>query len=130
MDEGGLFTADECAGTVTEFDVEIEVGAEDVLAEEAVFAGLTDSDLQAVDSQRVLSADVNQTLGGADAETADSHSFDDGVRVTFEDGTIHERTRVTLVGVADHIFLVSLVGTAEAPLHTGGEASATTTAEA
>ena len=65
--------------------------------------------------------------GGADAETADSHSFDDGVRVAFEDGTIHERTWVTLVGVTDHILLVSFVGTAEAPLQTSGEAGAATT---
>ena len=49
VDQSGFLTADECAGAVAKLDVEIEARAEDVLAEQAVFAGLRDGDLQAVD---------------------------------------------------------------------------------
>ena len=129
MDQGGFLTADKRAGAVAEDDVEIEVRAEDVLAEEAVLTGLVDSDLQAVDGQRVLSADIDQTDGGADTETADGHSLDDGVRVAFQDGTIHESAGVTLVSVADDVFLVGSVLGAELPFQTSGEASTATAAE-
>ena len=100
------------------------------LTEEAVLAGLADGDFQTVDSQRILGTDVDETLGGADGVAADGHSLDDAVGVTLEDGTIHEGTGVTLVGVADDVLLVGLVLGAEAPFHTGGEAGAATAAEA
>ena len=130
MDQSGLFTADESAGTVAELDIEIEARAEDVLTEQAVFTSLGDGDLQTVDSQRVFSTDVNQTVGGADGIAADGHSLDDAVRVTFHDGTVHERTRVTFVSVADDVHLIALVLGAETPFHAGGETSTATAAEA
>ena len=51
------------------------------------------------------------------------------MRVTFQDGTIHECTRVTLVGITDDVFLIGSVLGAEFPFQTGGETSAATTAE-
>ena len=130
MDQSGLFTADESTGTVAELDVKIEARAEDVFTEQAIFASLSDGDLQTVDSQRVFSTDINQTVGSTDGIAADGHSLDDAVRVTFHDGTVHERTRVAFVGVADDVHLIALVLCAEAPFHAGGETSAATATEA
>ena len=130
VDKGGLFAADESTGTVAELDIEVEAAAEDVLAEEAVFAGLLDGDLEAVDGEGIFGTDVDETLGGADGVAADGHSFDDAVGVTLEDGAVHEGAGVTLVGVADDVFLVGLVFGAEAPFDAGGEACAATAAEA
>ena len=130
VDEGGFLAADEGAGTVAELDVEVKAAAEDVLAEEAVLAGLVDGDLQAVDGEGVLGTNVNQTLGGTDGVAADGHGLDDAVGVALEDGTVHEGTGVALVGVADNVLLVSAVLGAEFPLQAGGEAGAATAAEA
>ncbi len=77
-------------------------------------------------SQGILGTDVDQTLVGVDAVTADGHGLDHRVGVTLHDGAVHECTGVALVGIADHILLVGFIATGKAPLHTGGEASATT----
>ena len=69
-------------------------------------------------------------MGGADGVAADGHGLDDAVRVAFHDGTVHERTRVAFVGVADDVHLIALVLGAEAPFHAGREASAAATAKA
>ena len=82
-----------------------------------------------MDGQRIFSADIDQTDGGADTEAADGHSLDDGVRVAFQDGTIHECAGVALVSITDDVFLVGSVLGAELPLQTGGEAGAATAAK-
>ncbi len=129
VDQSSLLTADESAGTVAELDVEVEAAAEDVLAKQTVLAGLVDSDLKTLDSQRVLGTDVDQTLAGADSVAADGHSLDDAVGVALKDRTVHKCTRVALVGVADDVLLVSLVLGAELPFQTGGEAGTATAAQ-
>ena len=50
--------------------------------------------------------------------------------IALEHGAIHERAGVALVGVADHVLDVGLVGGAERPLTAGGESAAATTAQA
>ena len=81
MDEGCLFSADECSGTVADLYVEVESGSEDVLAQETIFPGLLQGDLEPVDGERILSPDIDKAVVRADAETADGHGFEDGVRV-------------------------------------------------
>ena len=129
MDQSGLLTADECTSTVADLNIKVKVSSQDLLAKQTVLASLLDSDLQAVNSQGILSTDVNQTLVGVDAVTADGHSLNHRVGVTLHDGTVHESTGVALVSIADHVLLVGFIATGKAPLHTGGEASATTTTQ-
>ena len=59
VDQGRLFAADERAGAQPDLDVEGEVGSEDVLAEQAVLAGVLDRLLQPLDRQRILGPDVD-----------------------------------------------------------------------
>ncbi len=125
----GLLTANECACTEAELEVEVEACTEDVLAQQAVFTSLTDSDLKTMDSDGVLSTNVDVTLGCADSIACDSHSFDNSMGVTFEDGTVHECTGVAFVSVTADILLVCCVSCCEAPLETGGESAAATTAK-
>ena len=129
MDQSGLLTADKCTGTVADLDIEVKVSTENLLAEQTIFTSLLDGNLQAVNSERILSTDVNQTLVGVDAVTADGHCLNHRVGVTLHDGTVHECTGVALVSIADHVLLVGFIATGKAPLHTGGEASATTTTQ-
>jgi sorbitol-specific phosphotransferase system component IIA len=39
---------------------------------------------------------------GAEGVGADDHALNDRMWIAFDDGTVHERARVSLVGVADH----------------------------
>ena len=129
MDEGCLFSADECSSTVADLYVEVESGSEDILAQETIFPGLLQGDLEPVDGEWILSPDIDKTVVRADAVTADGHGFEDGVRVAFHDGTVHESSRVSFVGVADDIFRVILICAAEFPFLSGREACASATAK-
>ena len=107
LQQGRLLAADEGAGAEADLDVEVEAGAEDVLAEEAVFAGLLDGDLEALDGEGILGADVDEALVGADGVAADGHGLEDGVGVALDRGAVHVGARVALVGVADDVLLVA-----------------------
>ena len=61
-----LLAADEGAGAPVHLDVEVEAGAEDVLAEQAVLLGLLDGERQVLHRQGILLADVDVALVGAD----------------------------------------------------------------
>ena len=104
----GLLAADESAGAQTEVDIEVKAGAEDVLAQQSVFPGLLDGDLETVNGDGVLGPDVDVALVGADGVAGDGHSLQHHVGVAFQNGTVHERAGVALVGVAADILLVGL----------------------
>ena len=51
------------------------------------------------------------------------------MRVALQDRTVHERTGVTLIGVADHILLVGIIAAGNLPLQTGGKAGTATSSQ-
>ena len=103
-DQGGFFTADKRAGAHAHFQVEGEVGAEDILAQQAKLAGLLDGDIERLDRQRIFRAAVDVALACADRVGGDDHAFDHGMRIAFQHAAVHERARVAFIGVADHVF--------------------------
>ena len=127
--QSGFLAADERAGAETKLHVKIEAGAENIFAEQTVFTRLVDGNLQTLNRDRILCTDINTTLGSADRVAGDRHGFDQGVRVAFEDGTVHESTGVAFVGVAANILLISLVACREFPLQAGREARTASAAE-
>ena len=50
--------------------------------------------------------------------------------VAFQNATVHERTRVTFVSVANYIFFIAYRFSSKLPLHASGEATAATTTQA
>ena len=56
--QGSFLAAHESAGAQTDVDVKVEISAEDVVAQQAVFMGLLDGLLQALNGDGVLSAFV------------------------------------------------------------------------
>jgi hypothetical protein len=82
----------------------LEAAAQDVVAEQAVASWPVDRDPQPLDRERVLRPDVDVCLGRADRVGGEGHAFDEAVRVAFDDGAVHERAGVALVGVADRYF--------------------------
>ena len=129
MDQGRLLTAHKRSRTVAYLNIEIESRAEDVIPEQTVVAGLLHGYLETLHRQRVLGADVYQTLGGTDTITADGHGLDDRVGVALQDGAVHERSGIALVSVAHHVFLRTGTLRGNLPLQTGGESSAASSSQ-
>ena len=78
-------------------EVEAEVGAQDVVAQQAHLLRLGDGRFQAGDRQRVLCADIDIALVAAGSHGGDEHSLDDGVGVALHDGAVHKGAWVAFV---------------------------------
>ncbi len=130
MDQGGFFTADERAGAEANVDLEAEIAAQNVFAQQTCRAGLGQGGFQTVDRQRIFRADVDIPLAGADGVSGQTHAFDDAVRIAFHDRAIHERARVAFIGVADNKFLRAGIAFREGPFLPGGETCAAAAAQA
>ena len=128
--ERSLFTADEGARAHADLEVEVEARAHDVVAQQAVLARLVEREVEALDGQRVLGAHVDVALMRADRVGADDHALDEAVGIAFEHRAVHERARVALVTVAEHVLHVAGRVVGELPLHAGREAGAAAAAQA
>ena len=106
------------------------VGAHDGLAQDAGRIRVVDGVLDVVTCERVLVADIEHALFGADGERTDDHALDDGMRAAFHRRAVHERTGVTLVAVADNVLGEDVVAGGRAPFAPGGEAGAALAAQA
>ena len=84
---------------------------------------LLDRQPQVLNSKWVLRPDVYVAFCRADRVRAYDHPFEDRVGIAFADTAVHERSRVTLVRVADQVFRRPFRAAAEAPLHAGRESS-------
>ena len=128
--EGGFFTAHEGAGALLDLQMEAEVRAENVVADEAEGFGFGKGDAEALDGKRIFGAHVHVAFGGSGGPCADEHAFDHGVGIAFKDGSVHERAGIAFVGVAEHVLGFGLFGSHELPLEAGGEACAAAAAQA
>ena len=80
-----------------------------------------------MNSDRILSANINVTFVSSDCISGNSHSLNKSVGVTLQNRTVHKCTGVTFVGVTSNIFLyVAAISGSELPLKTRGESCATT----
>ena len=111
-------------------NVKAEVGAEDVLAQQAVFVGLLDGLLQPLHGDGILGTDVDPAFICADRVAADGHGFQDRVGIAFQQGAVHERAGVAFVSVADEVLVLRLGSAGELPLLAGGETGAAAAAQA
>ena len=128
-DQRGLLAADEGAGALDQFDVEVEAATQDVLAQQAVLPGLRDGDVQPVHRQRVFGADIDDSVRGAGDVAADRHAFEQRVRIALQLVAVHVGARIALVGVADQVFPVAHGLAQIFELHAGREAGAATAAQ-
>ena len=130
--QGCFFAADKSAGAETQLDIEVESGVKDVVAEQTIFLRLLDRDAETLDSDRIFGTDVDVTLVGADRVAGDRHGFENRVRITFQNGTVHECTRVAFVGVTADILGTAVLHqvSGQFPFLSGREARAAAAAEA
>jgi len=72
--------------------------------------------MQPLDGQWVLGTAVDVCLARTHRIPTDHHPFDHRVGVALQDGAIHERSRVTFVGIADDVLDVASSPGSEFPL--------------
>ena len=60
-----------------------------------------------LDGQRILGADVEEALVGADGAGGDGHALDHAVGERFQQHAVHERAGIAFVAVADDVLLVA-----------------------
>src|SRR6266540_2482223 len=111
-------------------NVEVEIGVEDVLAEETIFLCLFDRMLQAAIGKSVFTADIDITFICAEGITCNRHRFQDGVWIAFEHNAVLESAGFALVGVADNVFLGAVSHADKFPFAPGGEACTTASLQA
>ncbi len=128
--QGGLFADLVGSRAGLGDDVEVDAGAEDVFAEEALRVGIGDGLLDDLEEVAILAAQIDEAHLRADGEAGDHGAFDDGVRVVQEDDVVFAGAGLGLVAVdQDVLGLLGLLGD-EGPLHAGGEACAAASAQA
>ena len=126
----GAFAADERAGAPVDVQMEIEVGAQDVVTQQSGLFQLADGIAKAGDGHGILGTDVDIAVLRLDGITGNHHAFDQLEGVAFHHGAVHKRAGVTLVAVADHKALRLLLAGNLLPLLTSGEAAAAAATEA
>ena len=126
LEERRLLAADVGAGAAPELDVEGEARAQDVVTEEAGFAGAVDGVGHARLGLGVLAADVEVALRCAGREGGDRHRLDRRERVALEQDAVLERARLGFVGVAHEVVGLGRLGGDGGPLATGRERRAAT----
>ena len=126
----GFLAADERARADADLQIEVEIRAQNALAQQPRLARLMNGVAQPLHGQRVLRAHVDIAVVCADGVAAQQHALDEAVGVALEDRAVHEGAGVALVGVADHVFLPLRRVHAGLPLDARGEARAAAPAQA
>ncbi len=129
-DQRRFLTAYECAGSEPQFQVEAEIGPEDVHAEQSVFLGLFYCYLKPLYGNWILSPDIYISLVGPDGISCDRHGLDYAVGVALQYTSVHERAGVAFVGIAEHVFFIAFRLPGQFPLEACGEPCAASAPEA
>jgi hypothetical protein len=121
----GFFSTNKSTCTFLDLDVEIEIGMSKMFLPRYPFSrACLMAMLSRFDGQRVFGTAINVTFRCANGVGTNHHSFDDAVRVTFQDGAIHKCTGVTFIGIADHVFWMMVVS-GKFPFHSRGKSTTT-----
>ena len=115
-DQGCFFPADESAGSLDHFYVELESTSQDVVAEHAIFMGLLNRTVQPMHGQGILGADVNDALGRTHDVAADDHAFQQRVGIALDLVAVHVSAGIALVRIADDVLAIGLSLIKELPL--------------
>ncbi len=129
MNKSRFFATNESARAIAYFDIEIEAGAQNIFAQQAIFAGLVERRFQPLNGQWILGPNVHQAFVGPNAIATNGHCFNHCVRVAFQNRPIHEGAGVALIGVADHVFLFIFLFPGDIPFQSRWEATAATSAQ-
>ena len=101
--QGRTLAAYKGSRSLIDMHMEIETGAEDVLAQESIFLQYGNGMLQPRYRVRILRTHINIAVLCAYRIGRQHHTFDQTVGITFHNGAVHECSGVALVAVTYHI---------------------------
>src|SRR5690606_12068690 len=127
--EARLFTADVGARAAVQRDVDVDAGAEDVLAGQPGGVGVLDGAGQDLRRLEELAADVDVDVLRADRVSADQRALDELVRRPADQLAVLEGARLGLVRVDEQVVRLAVVLGHGAPLDAGREAGAAAAAQ-
>ena len=127
--ESASLAAYEGSCALADMDVEIKAGIQDVFTQKPPLSGLVDGHGQTFHGQWVFRPDINIPLVGLGGDAGDDHALQDTVGIAFHHRAVHERARIALVSVADHIFIGTGLTQHLLPFFSCGEAAASASPE-
>lgn len=130
FEQRGLLTADIGARAEPHFEMERVLRAQHRSADHSGGFGLQDRALERAMGMRVFRAQVDIATGRPDRDRGDRHALDHQIGVAFEQHAVGEGAAITLVGIADDVFLLCPGVVDRLPLDAGREAGAATAAQA
>ena len=110
--------------------MKLEGRTQDVVPKESHLFSLLDGPFQVLYRQRVFRPDIHITALASDSIGGDEHSFENQMRVAFQNAPVHESSGVPFVGIADDIFHISGSTPGESPFPSRGETRAPAATEA
>ena len=124
FDERAFFAADVAAGADKNFEIKVEVAAEDFFPKKP--RAITAANLFAEDFflKMIFVADVDDAALRAGNETRDDHTLDEQMRQVGHDEAVLDGARLTFIGVADNVFHGIGLLANKIPLHTGRKSRA------
>ena len=126
----GLFAADVGSRAAPHFQQEALAAAGQAFAQIARARGALDGLDERALGLRILRAEVDVALLGADGEARDRHALDQRERIAFHEHAVREGARVAFVGVADDVLGRGRGIQHRLPFDAGREGRAATTAQA
>ena len=132
VDQRGFLTADVAPSAGMDVHLQVEVRAENALAEVAAGVAFSDCIAQSLDRHQILPADKNVGNIGTDGVGGEYHALDQLVRVALHQQAVFEGTRLHFIGVADQVLVAGCAGVAprnKAPFHAGWKAGTAATAQ-
>ena len=129
VEQRRLLAADVGAGAAVDDQLQVAVGAEDVLAEVAGLIRFGDRGVEDVGLRVVLAADEDEGVADAGGERGDRDPLDQLVRVALHQLAVLEGARLGLVGVAAEVLVDAAAAGQEAGLLAHREAGAAAAAQ-
>ncbi len=123
-DEGCFFTANKSTGAFFNINIQVKpFDSKNIFSKVSPVAGLLEGNVQTLDSQRILGTAINHAAGCFNGIGTNDHSFDDTVRISFQNRSVHKGTGIAFICVADDKFLGIPVIIGQFPFHSGWKTS-------
>jgi len=129
-DQRRFFAAHESARALHDLDIETKLRSQNMVAEQPLFIGLFQGGPHVRNGQRIFIPDIQNSLGRPGRISADQHSFQNTVRIAFQNAAVHVGTRIAFIRVTHEKFMFSPGSLREEPpLDSRGESRPTAPAQ-
>src|SRR3984893_3119583 len=130
FEQRGLFAADVSSRAHPNVQIKTFAAACDVRTQIALLPGDRHGKFERLEGVRVFRPHVDVAARSTHCDSRNGHPLDEYKRIAFHNHAIRKSTAVPLVRVADDVFLVGNGLKNRAPLNTGWETRASSTAQA